>query len=1035
MKRLIDCFTFNNEFDMLELRLKEISSVVDKFILVEANSTFKGDSKPFYFDENKEKYKEWEDKIIHVKCIIPESITDVWSRERYQRNSFMSSLYYLGLSDNDLVMITDVDEIPNVDTIGYIKNGYPHDMKGLYKLEMDVYCASLYNKCTHIKWYHPKIVDWETLKSKTPDSCRLDFNCQWWENGGWHLTYFGGVDKIVNKIDSFSHQELNLPEFKVADRIIQKVRDGEDMFDLNSTTELINPYDNKNLPKNWKLLEKFESSYRNHKERKNLVLCNLNESNNESIISFVNSFREFNNEDDFYLITDSLSRYNSLSSLLHGRNVNFIFSSFGSLINSNVYRFYKYLDFITENDSYNKIMLINTDDYIFSDNPFDIKADDEFIIFSEESENLLIKNNTTSSDLFSLTFGEDLQDKIGNYQGLSSDIVIGSYKNIVNYLVKMTEIISNRIIINPEIVHERIDNSVNNFVARLDSDDLKNKEFKKLEIDIETNTNNPLITEKDLVICAAIGLDTDSIKNFIKSFRKHNKDADIFCIIESESSINKINFLKSNGVKLLFSDSIKFTRTQPNNTRFMKIADFLKETDKKYRNVLLSDIVDVVFQSDPFLNLTGEFIISPEEDEEKTIEKDQRFNARWLKQCFGDNLYEELKHNKILCCGTVIGSINNMKVYVDSICNEMFKLYENGSGHFQDMMDQGIHNYLFYKTPEIFKNPIIKRNGDYIATVGITVIEHPHKVEYLGDKIKVNGLIPSIVHQYNRSNDMINLYNRLHMEDHQIITNTIDSGSLNNTTIVTALYDLNRESWDGFNRKFDTYKGWMAHMLSFDSPMVIYVDPSDVDFVSNNRRGKEDITRIVPLPFTQLSTYKKYGERIREVMGSESFLLNQTVPEHPQIKFPDYNILMHQKIQFVNDASIINYFNTDYFMWLDAGVYHMNNREDLLGKKFPTINLSEEKMYFLHIDEPKESDLDLERFYKGHNVRIIGTSWLGHKNAINKFTLEYENLIEESLSKNLMDQDQSFFTVCYLRNKHICDTNQGTWKSAIDFWG
>ena len=58
-------------------------------------------TKAFYFDENKEKYKEWEDKIIHVKCIIPESITDVWSRERYQRNSFMSSLYYLGLSDND----------------------------------------------------------------------------------------------------------------------------------------------------------------------------------------------------------------------------------------------------------------------------------------------------------------------------------------------------------------------------------------------------------------------------------------------------------------------------------------------------------------------------------------------------------------------------------------------------------------------------------------------------------------------------------------------------------------------------------------------------------------------------------------------------------------------------------------------------------------------------------------------------------------------------------------------------------------------
>jgi len=810
MKRLIDCFTFNNVFDMLELRLKEISSVVDKFLLVEANSTFKGDAKPFYFDENKERYKEWQDKIIHVKCIIPDTITDAWGRERYQRNSFMTSLYYLGLNDNDLVMITDVDEIPNFGTISYIKNGYPHDLGGLYKLEMTTYIASIYNKLSYPKWYHPKIVDWANLKTRTPDSCRSDFNCQWWENGGWHLSYFGGPSDIENKINSFSHQEFNRPEFKKRENIIERVKNGEDIFNgevFSSGFELIDPYENPDLPKNWRVLEKFESIYRDHKPK------------------------------------------------------------------------------------------------------------------------------------------------------------------------------------------------------------------------------------KDLVICAAIRLGANDTKNFIRSFRKYNTDADIYCIIESDSSKEKMDFLESNGVKLLFTDSIKFIKTQPNNTRFMKISDFLKENSQGYNNVLLSDISDVVFQSDPFANLHGDFIISPEEDEDKTIEIDQRFNSRWIRNCFGESVYEELKSNKILCCGTVIGSMNNIKIYVDNICAEMFTLYQNGSEHFHDMMDQGIHNYLFYKKPEIFKNPIIKKNGDYIATVGITTIEYPSKIKYLDDKIEVNGLIPSIVHQYNRSNDMINLYNRLHMEDHQIITNTIDSGSLNNTTIVTALYDLNRESWDGFNRKFDTYKGWMAHMLSFDSPMVIYVDPSDVDFVSNNRRGKEDITRIVPLPFTQISTYKKYGERIREVMGSESFLLNQTVPEHPQIKFPDYNILMHQKIQFVNDASIINYFNTDYFMWLDAGVYHMNNRVDLLGKKFPTINLNEEKMYFLHIDEPKESDLDLERFYKGHNVRIIGTSWLGHKNAINKFTLEYENLIEESLSKNLMDQDQSFFTVCYLRNKHICDTNQGTWKSAIDFWG
>jgi len=787
---------------MLELRLREISDVVDKFILVEANSTFKGDSKPFYFDENKERYKEWEDKIIHVKCVIPESITEVWSRERYQRNSFMTSLYYLGLSDNDLVMITDVDEIPNFGTISYIKNDYPQDMKGLYKLEMETYIASLYNRLSWPKWYHPKIVDWGTLKGTTPDNCRSDFNCQWWENGGWHLSYFGGPGDIENKINSFSHQEFNKPEFKNRDNIIARVRNGEDIFNGEVFTngfELINPYDNPNLPKNWRVLEKFENIYRDHKPK------------------------------------------------------------------------------------------------------------------------------------------------------------------------------------------------------------------------------------KDLVICAAIGLRTEDTKNFIRSFRKYNKEADIFCIIELESSEEKKRFLIENGINLLFDDSIRFIKTQPNNTRFIKILEFIKENSEKYNKVLLSDISDVVFQSDPFMNLFGDFIISPEEDEEKNIESDQRFNARWIKQCFGEGVYEQIKENKILCCGTVIGSMKNIRTYVEKMCEEMFRVYKSESGHFHDMMDQGIHNYLFHLRSDLFINPSIKKNGDYIATVGITTLEYPHKIEFFGDKIQVNGLIPSIVHQYNRSGQMTEMYNSLYQN--QI------KGSLNNTTIVTALYDLKRDSWDGFNRKFQQYKDWMKNILTFNSPMVIYVDPSDVKFVSECRRGKEEITKIIPLPFEQLNTYIKYGSRIKEVMASDKFLMDQTVPDHPQIKFPEYNILMHEKVQFVNKAASINYFGTDYFMWLDAGVYHMNNRQDLIGKNFPFVNLDQEKMYFIHLEEPKESDLDLETFYKGHNVRIIGTSWMGHRKSIGIFTNEYEKLIEESLQNELMDQDQSFLTICYLRNKNICQSSPGYWNSALDFWG
>lgn len=255
MKTVVDCFTFYNELDILELRLKELYDVVDRFILVEGEKTYKGENKRFVFEENKWRFKEWMDKIIHVKVYYPSSIDDVWGREKFQRNSFMPTLYSLGLSDEDVIFITDVDEILNPERVKYIKEHY--DLKGLYKMEMDVYFGSFYNKLVTPKWYHPKVVNWGTLKTTTPEECRLNFNCQWWEKGGWHLTSFGGSDMIINKLESFSHQEFNTPEYKDKQKIRESIKNGGDIFgNKNYTT--IDPEANPHLPNNWRLLHQDE---------------------------------------------------------------------------------------------------------------------------------------------------------------------------------------------------------------------------------------------------------------------------------------------------------------------------------------------------------------------------------------------------------------------------------------------------------------------------------------------------------------------------------------------------------------------------------------------------------------------------------------------------------------------------------------------------------------------------------------------------------------------------------------------------------
>jgi beta-1,4-mannosyl-glycoprotein beta-1,4-N-acetylglucosaminyltransferase len=99
--KIIDCFTFFNELEMLEFRLTELDPYVDKFVIIESTKTFTGKPKPLYYNLNKYKFKDWHHKIIHKivydmpislnqdeidKLVSLPEIRDInWVREHHQR--------------------------------------------------------------------------------------------------------------------------------------------------------------------------------------------------------------------------------------------------------------------------------------------------------------------------------------------------------------------------------------------------------------------------------------------------------------------------------------------------------------------------------------------------------------------------------------------------------------------------------------------------------------------------------------------------------------------------------------------------------------------------------------------------------------------------------------------------------------------------------------------------------------------------------------------------------------------------------------
>ena len=225
--RIFDCFTYYNEADILRVRFEELAETVDKFIVVEASETFTGKPKPFYFDSLPSWIDKWENKIVRVKIDFPSHIQSSWDREFYQRNSIVQGLYQAGAEKEDLVLISDADEIIKAQTIKSIDNS-------ILPARLDV---KQYFWNYH--WQVPKHCDQGArpvacqmldLMHMTPQYLR-SLNLPLIEDGGWHFSFFGEYEKTINKIESFAHTEYDQDQYKSYEKVLFRIEKGIDPFD------------------------------------------------------------------------------------------------------------------------------------------------------------------------------------------------------------------------------------------------------------------------------------------------------------------------------------------------------------------------------------------------------------------------------------------------------------------------------------------------------------------------------------------------------------------------------------------------------------------------------------------------------------------------------------------------------------------------------------------------------------------------------------------------------------------------------------
>ncbi len=180
---------FFNELDLLDIKLNTLKDVVDVFVIVEATRTFSGIAKPLWFNENKERYKDF--PIEHVIVTDLPAGTDPWAKERHQHQRIYETAMRVGF---DVVIWGDLDEIMSPESVHeFVASGRP-----VMGYEQD-WLRYFFNREHNQKWKFRCISrDKVHRQGCSPDQPTL-------HNAGWHFNYCTDKPTLLDKINATSH--------------------------------------------------------------------------------------------------------------------------------------------------------------------------------------------------------------------------------------------------------------------------------------------------------------------------------------------------------------------------------------------------------------------------------------------------------------------------------------------------------------------------------------------------------------------------------------------------------------------------------------------------------------------------------------------------------------------------------------------------------------------------------------------------------------------------------------------------------------
>ena len=244
-------------------------------------------------------------------------------------------------------------------------------------------------------------------------------------------------------------------------------------------------------------------------------------------------------------------------------------------------------------------------------------------------------------------------------------------------------------------------------------------------------------------------------------------------------------------------------------------------------------------------------------------------------------------------------------------------------------------------------------------------------------------------------------------------------------TIVTGLWNIGRTG-----RDFDLYIECFKEFLKMPHNLFIYIPE---EYLVWETRSKENTyVRTSELEYIK-TIYDPFWEQTQKIRTDPTWF-NSTgeggwLKESPQATLEWYNPIVQSKMFLLNDATIWNPFDNDYFIWLDAGI-SMTVNMDLINRQRALDNIIPHLSSFLFLSYPYETQTEIHGFdikgmnkYANDSVKYVcrGGLFGGKKEIINQANATYYSTLLDSLNEGYMGTEESIFAIMSYREPNIYD--------------